>query len=151
MICSNDTGVVSWDEDEGAASYTVQAFGPDGHKTGCVSTETSCQLPNLHCGQLYNLTLTALDGECDNSRAYLNLQSGNFQFIFTHVQLSSTAPHRTPSSFSVLLLSHSAVQPHQREGFSAVPLQLCCSDVGASQRSGVLCGSGRHSRQTSPD
>ncbi|KAG7242281.1 hypothetical protein INR49_023956, partial [Caranx melampygus] len=75
MICSNDTGLVSWEEDEGASSYAVQAFGPDGHKTKCASTETSCQLPNLHCGQLYNLTLTALDGECNNSRAYLNLQS----------------------------------------------------------------------------
>ncbi|XP_071342815.1 uncharacterized protein [Trachinotus anak] len=75
MICSNDTGVVSWEEEEGVSSYTVRAFGPDGHKTYCNSTETSCQLPSLHCGQLYNLTLTAEDGLCDNSRAYLNLQS----------------------------------------------------------------------------
>uniref|UniRef100_A0A3B4UUE8 Fibronectin type-III domain-containing protein n=1 Tax=Seriola dumerili TaxID=41447 RepID=A0A3B4UUE8_SERDU len=75
MVCSNDTGVVSWEEEEGVSSYTVQAFGPDGHKTECNSTETSCQLPSLHCGQLYNLTVTAQDGQCDNSRAFLNLQS----------------------------------------------------------------------------
>ncbi|XP_078116029.1 receptor-type tyrosine-protein phosphatase beta-like [Sander vitreus] len=74
MVCSNNTGVVSW-EGEGVYSYMVQAFGPDGHKTQCNSTTTNCQLPNMHCGQLYNLTVTAQDGLCDNSRAYLSLQS----------------------------------------------------------------------------
>ncbi|XP_062419461.1 uncharacterized protein LOC119216595 [Pungitius pungitius] len=75
MVCSNDTGVVSWEMEEGVSSYMVAAFGPDGDKIQCNSTATSCQLPNMHCGQLYNLTLTAKDGQCDNSHAYLNLQS----------------------------------------------------------------------------
>lgn len=78
MVCSNNTGVVSWEEGEGVSSYMVRAFGPDGHKTQCNSTGNCCHLPNMHCGQLYNLTVTALDGECDNSHAYLNLQSGKF-------------------------------------------------------------------------
>ena len=76
MVCSNDTGVVSWEEGEEVSSYMVQAFGPDGDKMNCNSTTTSCQLPNMHCGQLYNLTVTAEDGQCDNSNAYLDLQSG---------------------------------------------------------------------------
>ncbi|XP_063747971.1 fibronectin type III domain-containing protein 7-like [Eleginops maclovinus] len=75
MVCSNDTGVVSWEEEEEVSSYMVRAFGPDGHKTHCNSTTASCQLPNMHCGQLYNLTVTAQDGACDNSNAYLDLQS----------------------------------------------------------------------------
>uniref|UniRef100_A0A8D3DKS8 Fibronectin type-III domain-containing protein n=1 Tax=Scophthalmus maximus TaxID=52904 RepID=A0A8D3DKS8_SCOMX len=75
MVCSNDTGVVSWEEEEGVSSYSVRAFGPNGHKTQCNTTDTSCQLPGLHCGQRYNLTVTAEDGECDNSVAYLDLQS----------------------------------------------------------------------------
>lgn len=79
MVCGNDTGLVMWEEEEGVSSYTVKAFGPDGHKTGCMSTETSCQLPSLHCGQLYNLTVTAQDGRCDNSHAYLSLQSGRYK------------------------------------------------------------------------
>uniref|UniRef100_A0A667XFF4 Fibronectin type-III domain-containing protein n=1 Tax=Myripristis murdjan TaxID=586833 RepID=A0A667XFF4_9TELE len=41
----------------------------------CDSNTTSCQLPGMNCGQLYNLTVTAQDGVCDNSKAYLNLQS----------------------------------------------------------------------------
>ncbi|XP_039902211.1 uncharacterized protein LOC120742836 [Simochromis diagramma] len=75
MVCRNDTGVVSWEEGEGVSIYKVQAFGPDGHKSECGTTESSCKLPNMHCGQLYNLTVTAQDGRCDNSRAYLSLQS----------------------------------------------------------------------------
>nr|XP_046247875.1 uncharacterized protein LOC124060678 [Scatophagus argus] len=75
MVCGNDTGVVSWEEGEGVSSYVVRAFGPDGHKIMCNSTATSCQLPSMHCGQLYNLTVTAQDGRCDNSHAYLDVQS----------------------------------------------------------------------------
>uniref|UniRef100_A0A3B3HPR2 Fibronectin type-III domain-containing protein n=2 Tax=Oryzias latipes TaxID=8090 RepID=A0A3B3HPR2_ORYLA len=75
MVCSNDTGVVSWEEGEGVTSYKVQAYGPDGHRTECHSSESSCELPNMHCGQLYNLTVTAQDGRCDNSNAFLNLMS----------------------------------------------------------------------------
>ncbi|KAG7513796.1 fibronectin type III domain-containing protein 7 [Solea senegalensis] len=75
MICSNDTAVVRWDEEEVMSSYLVQASGPGGHMTTCNSYENSCQLHSLHCGQLYNLTVTALDGQCDNSHAYLDLLS----------------------------------------------------------------------------
>ncbi|RVE73628.1 hypothetical protein OJAV_G00033020 [Oryzias javanicus] len=75
MVCSNDTGVVSWEEGEGVTSYKVLAYGPDGHKTECHSSESSCELMNMHCGQLYNLTVTAQDGRCDNSNAFLNLMS----------------------------------------------------------------------------
>lgn len=76
MVCNNDTGVVSWEEAEGVSSYVVQAFGPNSHETLCNSTATSCKLPSLHCGQLYNLTVTAQDGQCDSSLAHHNLQSG---------------------------------------------------------------------------
>ncbi|XP_074523504.1 uncharacterized protein fndc7b [Halichoeres trimaculatus] len=75
MMCSTNTGVVTWEEDEGVISHKVQAFGPDGHRTECKSNESGCWLPNMHCGQLYNLTVTAEDGVCDNSMAYLTLQS----------------------------------------------------------------------------
>ncbi|TMS20668.1 Fibronectin type III domain-containing protein 7 [Larimichthys crocea] len=75
MICSNDTGVVSWEVEDGVSSYMVQAFGPDGHRPTCSSTSNSCQLPDMHCGQLYNLTVTAKDQQCGSKDAFLNLQS----------------------------------------------------------------------------
>ncbi|XP_061636365.1 fibronectin-like isoform X2 [Phyllopteryx taeniolatus] len=75
MLCSDNIGVVSWEEGEGVSSYMLQAFGPSGHQIECNNTKSSCQLPHMRCGQLYNLTVTALDGRCDNSQSYLNLQS----------------------------------------------------------------------------
>ncbi|XP_047231360.1 uncharacterized protein LOC124874162 [Girardinichthys multiradiatus] len=75
MVCSSNIGVVSWEEDERVSSYHVQALGPDGHKTYCNSYETSCELTGMHCGQLYNLTVSAQDGRCDKSNSYLDLIS----------------------------------------------------------------------------
>ncbi|XP_056895182.1 fibronectin-like isoform X2 [Takifugu flavidus] len=75
MVCSNDTGLVSWEEADGVSSYVVQASGPNGHETLCNSTTASCKLPSLHCGQMYNLTVTAQDGQCDSSHAPQTLQS----------------------------------------------------------------------------
>ncbi|XP_054646058.1 uncharacterized protein LOC129188936 [Dunckerocampus dactyliophorus] len=75
MVCKDSTGVVSWEDGEGVSSYMVQAFGPNGHRIECNNMAPSCQLPSMYCGQLYNLTVTAQDGRCNNSHAYLNLQS----------------------------------------------------------------------------
>lgn len=87
MMCTNDTGIVSWEETEGVSSYVVQAFGPNDHKTLCNSTTSSCKLPNLHCGQLYNLTVTAQDGQCDSSHALQTLHSGLYQFWTKNVKV----------------------------------------------------------------
>ncbi|KAJ8376161.1 hypothetical protein SKAU_G00067410 [Synaphobranchus kaupii] len=73
--CSSTAGLVTWEHGEGAASYHVWAAGADGHLTHCNSTSAGCQLPGLRCGQSYNLTVAAQDGQCDTSRAYLSLQS----------------------------------------------------------------------------
>ncbi|KAJ8277963.1 hypothetical protein GJAV_G00082190 [Gymnothorax javanicus] len=73
--CGSSVGMVWWELGEGAASYHVQAAGEDGHLTQCNSSASSCQLPDLHCGQRYNLSVTAQDRQCDTSRAYLSLQS----------------------------------------------------------------------------
>ncbi|KAJ8274470.1 hypothetical protein COCON_G00090950 [Conger conger] len=79
MDCSSNTGLVMWEQGEGVASYCVQAMGPDNHQAQCNTTSTSCQLPDLHCGQRYNLTVTALNELCDNSNSFLTLQSGPCQ------------------------------------------------------------------------
>lgn len=76
IVCNNDTGVVSWEEGEGVSSYSVKGYGPDGHIVSCNTVKTSCALPSMHCGQNYNLTVTANDGRCDNSQAHLSLNSG---------------------------------------------------------------------------
>ncbi|XP_028666288.2 uncharacterized protein LOC114658369 [Erpetoichthys calabaricus] len=69
LLCDTKAGLVSWMEGEGANLYSVMAVGPDGHMAQCNTTLSSCELTNLHCGQFYNFTVTALDGVCDNAQS----------------------------------------------------------------------------------
>uniref|UniRef100_A0AAV2KZF0 Fibronectin type-III domain-containing protein n=1 Tax=Knipowitschia caucasica TaxID=637954 RepID=A0AAV2KZF0_KNICA len=75
IVCENNTGLVSWEEADGVSSYSVHGHGPDGHAPSCITEGTSCRLDNMHCGQTYNLTVTANDGTCDNSQSHLTLDS----------------------------------------------------------------------------
>ncbi|KAK0130659.1 Fibronectin type III domain-containing protein 7 [Merluccius polli] len=75
MDCSSDTGLVSWEQEERGALYRVHAHGADGHAVECSGAAGGCQLPGMHCGQHYNLTVTVLDGHCDNVKYDLALQS----------------------------------------------------------------------------
>ncbi|KAM8884839.1 fibronectin type III domain-containing protein 7 [Synchiropus picturatus] len=75
MECESHIGMVTWEEGEGVDSYTVRAVGPDGHSVECHSGTNNCSLPNMHCGQLYNLSVTAQDRQCHSSPAPLSLQS----------------------------------------------------------------------------
>lgn len=60
--------MVSWEAGAGAVYYTVHARdSASQHYTQCGSNTTSCQLRQLRCGAIYNLTVAANDATC-NSR-----------------------------------------------------------------------------------
>ncbi|XP_056304665.1 uncharacterized protein LOC130216807 [Danio aesculapii] len=75
MECSSHTGIVSWEKGELVTSYLVFASSSDGDQQHCTSPATSCRLPSLHCGQTYNLTVTAQDSQCDSQNGFAQLQS----------------------------------------------------------------------------
>ncbi|XP_051990921.1 fibronectin type III domain-containing protein 7-like [Xyrauchen texanus] len=75
LSCDTNAAVVTWEPRDNVVRHTVQAVGTDGHRINCTSSDYSCTLLSLHCGQNYNLTITALDGVCDNSNTRLVLQS----------------------------------------------------------------------------
>ncbi|KAJ8011603.1 hypothetical protein DPEC_G00059970 [Dallia pectoralis] len=74
--CHSNKGVVSWEMSNRVTSNLVVAVGPDGQSLMCNSTSTSCTLPTMHCGQQYNLTVTALGGVCNSSHSQVTVQSG---------------------------------------------------------------------------
>ncbi|XP_019712180.1 receptor-type tyrosine-protein phosphatase beta-like [Hippocampus comes] len=61
----NDTRVL-WSAADGASSYSVWAGNDQGWIATCNSTETSCHLSGLRCGQIYNVTVTAHNHGCDS-------------------------------------------------------------------------------------
>uniref|UniRef100_A0A8C1ZR06 Fibronectin type III domain-containing protein 7 n=1 Tax=Cyprinus carpio TaxID=7962 RepID=A0A8C1ZR06_CYPCA len=75
LSCDTNSAVVSWEFSDNVTRHTVQATGSDGHRIDCTSSNHSCTLSGMHCGQSYNITVTALDGVCDNSNKHLCLQS----------------------------------------------------------------------------
>ncbi|XP_026061504.1 fibronectin [Carassius auratus] len=75
LDCDTNSAVVSWELSDTVTHYTVQAIGSDGHRIDCTSSDHSCTLNGMHCGQNYNITVAALDGVCDNSNTHLVLKS----------------------------------------------------------------------------
>lgn len=52
-------GQVEWDVAAGADYYTVNGETSQGLTVSCNTSDTSCALHNLNCGQTYNITVTA--------------------------------------------------------------------------------------------
>ncbi|XP_059839508.1 fibronectin type III domain-containing protein 7-like [Hypanus sabinus] len=71
LDCDTNDVSVLWSHTKGAVSYSATVEGSDGHPVSCETANTECQITNLHCGQVYNLTVTALDGVCDTSQSSL--------------------------------------------------------------------------------
>ena len=64
LECDQNTGVVSWLASSGAVGYNVTARGGDGDIKHCSSSNTSCQLPNMHCAQTYEIVVTPFSETC---------------------------------------------------------------------------------------
>lgn len=64
LLCDSNTGVVSWKENVDVLSYVVTAVAGDGDTKECSSTDTSCNLSELKCGQNYAVTVTPSSSQC---------------------------------------------------------------------------------------
>ncbi|XP_078263980.1 fibronectin type III domain-containing protein 7-like [Rhinoraja longicauda] len=68
LDCDRNDALVWWDHTKGASSYSATAEGSNGHVVSCETANSKCQITNLRCGLMYNVTLIAMDGVCDNSQ-----------------------------------------------------------------------------------
>lgn len=58
---------IRWNTSHGAASYLVVAKGPEGPVTACNTTGQECRLEMLHCSSLYNISVIAVNQQCNTS------------------------------------------------------------------------------------
>lgn len=93
LQCGSDTAAVSWEAAAGAVRYTVHArealsiVHSAPHYTSCRSSTTSCQLNQLQCGTLYNLTVMAEDATCNSSGSISTiLTTGKIFILFTSLE-----------------------------------------------------------------
>ncbi len=58
---------IRWNISRGAASYLVVAKGPEGPVTTCNTTTQECRLQTLHCSSSYNVSVIAVNQQCNTS------------------------------------------------------------------------------------
>lgn len=63
--CSSDVAaVVSWNASHGTANYSLTAIISGTLQTLCTTQRNTCNVTGLSCGETYNLSLTASNGQC---------------------------------------------------------------------------------------
>lgn len=66
MQCQNNMGTVMWEASFGAEGYEARLAGHNGHSLSCYTNDTFCIVQDLHCGDTYHTSVTAI-GETVNS------------------------------------------------------------------------------------
>lgn len=85
-MCANNTAVVTWAATEGALAYNVTALGRDGDSKHCRTTNTTCDLPMMHCGQTYLITVTPFSETCSGFHSTAIAYTAGRQHLRTHTQ-----------------------------------------------------------------
>lgn len=134
-------GVVSWQYETAIVSYLVHASSPYGDEINWGGPTNSCRLPNMHCGQAYNVTITAQDSKCDSQNAFIEMHSGTqHHFHATPTCCSVCLIFTKKENLVISLLFLSSMPTHQCSGFSHLPIKLCRCDVAKCQRSSEVPG-----------
>ncbi|XP_049332485.1 G surface protein, allelic form 156-like isoform X4 [Astyanax mexicanus] len=64
LACGSNALTVSWSLAAASLSYVASAVWSGGTALSCSSQDTSCSMQGLQCGQRYNVTVTASNGNC---------------------------------------------------------------------------------------
>lgn len=65
--CEANSLIVSWSESSGADSYIATVQDSNGQTTTCQgTTEGSCNVTGIGCGQIYHASVVSSDGYCDS-------------------------------------------------------------------------------------
>lgn len=104
LDCFTNTVLMQWTYSEGATKYIATAESKDKDTALCNSTHTSCEILDLECGQLYSVTVVALNDRCNSSQSIsqdiesgkatsvICLMSVHYVHIRTHFILSRPGP-----------------------------------------------------------
>ncbi|XP_047445276.1 mucin-4-like [Mugil cephalus] len=77
LICANHSALVTWVGSPSALGYNVTVTGQDGHTHHCHTNTTSCQVPNIHCGETYSVTVAPYSEMCTgNPSAAYSFRAG---------------------------------------------------------------------------
>lgn len=67
LDCLSNFLTVRWNISRGAAFYLVAATGPEGPVNTCNTTAQQCKLQTLRCSSSYNVSVIAVNQQCNTS------------------------------------------------------------------------------------
>lgn len=68
MNCKDNALTVSWSKSSGADSYIATVQDSNSQTTTCQgTTEGSCNVTGVGCGQIYHVSVVSSDGYCNSS------------------------------------------------------------------------------------
>lgn len=81
QLCEGNGAAVRWRNSFVATSYQLTATGRDRHVATCNTLVNNCTLANLHCGQPYNLSITASGDNCTSKPSTSSFTTGRNMII----------------------------------------------------------------------
>lgn len=85
QLCEGNGAAVRWGDSYVATSYQLTATGRDGHVASCNTLVSNCTLANLHCGQPYNLSITASGDNCTSKPNTSSFTTGRRMILLVSI------------------------------------------------------------------
>lgn len=88
LDCDANEALISWRGQPEMNSYTAAIEDQGQGLLGCSTTNTSCTIPNLKCGQNYTITVSHHDGMCPSMPSqpvYMESGKKHIRFDFTSI------------------------------------------------------------------
>lgn len=87
--CDNHTASISWSVIPGAVTYTATLEQINGNTTCCTTSDTSCHIPDLPCGEMFILLVTAEGRTCNSSQSAAEIiRTGMLHIMPRHCHFS---------------------------------------------------------------
>lgn len=94
MGCDNHTASISWSAVPGAAMYTATLEQLNGTTVCCTTSETSCDITDLPCGEIFLLLVVAEGRTCNSSQSEVDIvRTGIERVTHTHTQTDYVRRH----------------------------------------------------------
>ncbi|XP_051515678.1 uncharacterized protein LOC127418869 [Myxocyprinus asiaticus] len=139
LLCDSQVARVSWQASTSASLYTVLAHTQHQSipSSSCRTTATSCDLPQLQCGEIFNITVLAGDGTCNSSaRASTTLATAPCAPLLRSPSLNCS------SNFALVSWAKDQDSPRVRVNATSTlgHTATCSSSTGNCSLDALLCG-----------
>lgn len=85
--CDNHTASISWSVIPGAVTYTATLEQINGNTTCCTTSDTSCDIPDLPCGEMFILLITAEGRTCNSSQSAAEIMRTGMLYIMPGIPI----------------------------------------------------------------